>query len=337
MHIFKDTRYNFLRWRWHALIVSWLVIIAGVFVLMTKGIPKGVEFAGGTVVVTEFARPTSVEQVRTALDRNLAGGGQNVIVQAYGDPSRNQVRVRVPSIGGEQGQSLSATKEAVVAALQKSGVGEFKVAGSEIVGPTVGAELTSKGIWATLLSLIGILAYLAFRFQFSFGVGAVVATVHDLLITLAFLAFFRYDMSLTVIAAILTMTGFSTNDTIVIFDRIRENLRTMRRDSMNDVINVSVNQTLGRTVITSGTALLTALALFFFGGEVLHGFAFTMVVGIITGTYSSVFIAAATVSFWRGTAPTRAGAHAPASVAAAETAPQQPTRKNKAQRKARAS
>ncbi len=132
--------------------------------------------------------------------------------------------IRVPTFGAEQGQSLSKTKDEVVSALQKSNIGGFKVAGTEIVGPTVGAELTSKGIWATVLSLIGILIYLAFRFQFSFGVGAVVATIHDLLITLAFLAFFRYDMSLNVIAAILTMTGFSTNDTIVIFDRIRENL-----------------------------------------------------------------------------------------------------------------
>src|SRR4029077_6530338 len=246
-------------------------------------------------------------------------------------PSKNQVRVRVPSIGAEKGQGLSATKDAVVAALQKSGLGEFRVAGSEIVGPTVGAELTSKGIWATALSLVGILAYLAFRFQFSFGVGAVVATIHDLLVTLAFLAFFRYDMSLNVIAAVLTMTGFSTNDTIVIFDRIRENLRGMRRDSMYQIINASVNQTLGRTVITSGTALLTSLALFFFGGEVLHGFAFTMVVGIITGTYSSVFIAAAIVSLWRGNAPARAAASAPAR----GTPPQQPQRKKA--RNARAS
>ena len=337
MHIFKHTHYNFLRWRWHALVVSWVVIIAGVFVLVTKGIPKGVEFAGGTVVITEFDQPTSVQQVREALDRNFPGGGQNVIVQAYGD-SLKQVMVRVPTSGAEAGQSLSKTKDAVVTALQKGNVGVFKIAGTEIVGPTVGAELTSKALWATVLSLVGILAYLAFRFQFSFGVGAVVATIHDLLVTLAFLAFFRYDMSLNVIAAILTMTGFSTNDTIVIFDRIRENLRTMRRDSMFDVINASVNQTLGRTVITSGTALLTSLALFFFGGEVLHGFAFTMVVGIITGTYSSVFIAAAIVSFWRGSAPARAAAHAPAVSAPQQApAPQQPTRKTKAQRKARAS
>jgi preprotein translocase subunit SecF len=219
-------------------------------------------------------------------------------------------------------------------ALTKANIGTFHRQGAEIVSPTVGAELERKGLLATVLSLIGILLYLAFRFQFSFGVGAVVATIHDLLITLAFLAFFQYDMTLNVIAAILTMTGYSTNDTIVIFDRVRENLRSMRRDSLRDVINASVNQTLGRTVITSGTALLTALALFFFGGDVLHGFAFTMVVGIITGTYSSVFIAAAIVSFWRGQAPTRAAAHAPATTA---PAPQQPTRRSKPQRKARAS
>ncbi len=337
MHIFKNTHYNFLRWRWHALVVSWIIIIAGIYVLVTKGIPKGVEFAGGTVVITQFEQQASVQQVREALDKNYPGGGQNVVVQAYGAPSERMVLVRVPSSGAEAGQSLSGTKDTVVAALQKANIGGFRIAGTEIVGPTVGAELTSKGIWATVLSLIGILAYLAFRFQFSFGVGAVVATVHDLLVTLAFLAFFRYDMSLNVIAAILTMTGFSTNDTIVIFDRIRENLRSMRRDSMYDVINASVNQTLGRTVITSGTALLTSLALFFFGGEVLHGFAFTMVVGIITGTYSSVFIAAAIVSFWRGSAPTRAAAQAPKMPAVQPPAPQQPTRKSKPQRNVRAS
>src|SRR4029077_14829841 len=207
---------------------------------------------------------------------------------------------RVPLVGAESGASLSTVQQQIVGSLKQSNVGTFKPVGTEIVGPAVGQELTSKALWATGLSLLGILAYLAFRFQFSFGVGAVIATIHDLLITFAFLAFFRYDMSLNVIAAILTMTGFSTNDTIVIFDRIRENLRGMRRDSLGQIINVSINHTLGRTVITSGTALLTALALFFFGGEVLHGFAFTMVVGIITGTYSSVFIAAAIVRLWRG-------------------------------------
>jgi preprotein translocase subunit SecF len=334
MHIFKDTHFDFLRWRVHAIVLSWVIIIAGVAMFMTKGIPLGIEFAGGTAVIVKFDQPTSVQQVRQALDKSFPGGGQNVIVQTFGDPASQQVMIRVPHVGAEQGTSLSQTKQQIVDALNKGGVGHFEEKGTQIVGPAVGQELRSKALLATVFSLIGILAYLAFRFQFSFGVGAVVATIHDLLITMAFLVFFRYDMSLNVIAAILTMTGFSTNDTIVIFDRIRENLRGMRRDTLHHVINEAINQTLGRTVITSGTALLTALALFFFGGEVLHGFAFTMVVGIITGTYSSIFIAAAIVSFWRGSAPTRAGAHAPATSA---PAPQQPQRKQKPQRKARAS
>src|SRR5262245_9163954 len=343
MHIFKDTNYDFLRWRWHAIALSWVIIIAGAVTFWTKGIPLGVEFAGGTSVILQFDRDTTVQQVREALDKSFPGGELNIV--AYGPPAQHQVMVRVPHAGAESGASLSATRDQVEGALRQANLGNPMVVGTEIVGPAVGEELRSHAFWATTLSLVGILLYLAFRFQFSFGVGAVVATIHDLLITMAFLAFFRYEMSLNVIAAILTMTGFSTNDTIVIFDRIRENLKSMRRDSMHHVINLSVNQTLGRTVITSGTALLTALALFFFGGEVLHGFAFTMVVGIITGTYSSVFIAAATVSFWRGPATTRAvataGAPAVASVPAAAnapaSAPRQPTRRNKPQRKARAS
>jgi preprotein translocase subunit SecF len=334
MHIFKDTNFDFLRWRWQALALSWFIILAGVVTIWTKGIPLGIEFAGGTSIVVKFDQAVSVQQVRAALDKSFPGGAQNLVVQAYGDASQHQAMIRVPHVGAESGMSLSNTKQQVLDALKQGNVGNFTPQATEIVGPAVGQELRTRGLSATVLSLIGILIYLAFRFQFSFGVGAVVATIHDLLITLAF---FRYDMSLNVIAAILTMTGFSTNDTIVIFDRIRENLRGMRRDSMNHIINVSVNQTLGRTVITSGTALLTALALFFFGGEVLHGFAFTMVVGIITGTYSSVFIAAATVSFWRGSAPTRAAAHAPGASMGSAPAPQQPTRRSKPQRKARAS
>jgi preprotein translocase subunit SecF len=333
MHIFKNTHYDFLRWRWHAIAVSWVIIIAGIVTMVTRGIPKGVEFAGGTVIITKFDQPPSIQQMRTALDKSFPGGGENLVVQSYGAPTLHQLMIRVPHVGAEAGASLSAVQEQIVNALKQANLGNFTVVGTEIVGPAVGRELTSRALWAFGLSLIGILAYLAFRFQFSFGVGAVVATIHDLLITFAFLAFFRHDMTLNVIAALLTMTGYSTNDTIVIFDRIRENLRSMRRDSMRDVINAAVNQTLGRTVITGGTALLTSLALFFFGGEVLHGFAFTMVVGIITGTYSSVFIAAAIVSLWRGTAPTRAAAHAPAVVAP----PQQPARRSKPQRKARAS
>ena len=330
MHIFTNLNYNFLRWRWHAVALSWVVIIAGLGLIYTRGLAKGIEFAGGTSVIMQFDQTPSVDTVRTALNQNYAGGGQDAIVQTYGEPSLRQVMVRVPQVGAEQGAALASTAQAVEAAIRKANLSP-KVVGTEIVGPAVGQELTQKGISAFVLSLIGILAYIAFRFEFAFAVGAVVATLHDVLVTFALLAFFRYDITLNVIAAILTVTGYSTNDTIVIFDRVRENMRKMRRDSLSEIINVSINQTLGRTVITAGTALLSALALFLFGGEVLHGFAFTMIVGIITGTYSSVFVAAAIVTFWRRKSESKLSA---ASAAATATPP---ARRSKSQRKARAS
>ena len=334
MHIFTNPNYDFLRWRWHAVALSWLVILAGVLTLASKGLPLGIEFAGGTSVIAQFAQDTPVERVRSALDQTFKGQS---VIQPYGDAAQHQLLIRVPQVGAEAGDSISATKEAVMAGLKQANVGDFTIVGTEIVSPTVGRELTSKGTWATVLSLAGILLYIAFRYQFSFAVGAVVATLHDLLVTLAFLAFFRYDLTLNVIAALLTVTGYSTNDTIVIFDRVRENLRGMRRDSLSHVINHSINQTLGRTVLTAGTTLLSAVALFLFGGEVLRGFAFTMIVGVVTGTYSSIFVAAAIVTFWRGDGPTRAAAHAPAATAQAPGSAQQLTRKAKPQRKVKAS
>ena len=327
MHIFKDTNYNFLRWRWYALGLSWAIVLAGAFVIMTKGIPLGVEFAGGTTVITQFEQPVSIEQVRGAMQK--AFPGIETSVQEYGTPGEHKIMVRVPLVGSESDGSLSRSREQITSALKQASLGNFSIAGSEIVGPIVGEELTRKGVWATVLSMVAILLYIGLRFQISFGVGAIVATVHDLLVTLAFLAFFQYDLTLNVIAAILTITGYSTNDTIVIFDRVRENGRAMRRDGLNEIINRSINQTLGRTLITAGTALMSALALLLFGGEVLRGFAFTMVVGIITGTYSTIFIAAAIVSFWRG-------ARAPHTAAAPVAAVPQPSGKSK-QRKARAS
>jgi preprotein translocase subunit SecF len=300
MQIFHTPKFDFLRWRWHAIALSWLIILAGIAVIKTKGLPLGVEFSGGSIVILQFDQaPPDPSAIRAALERDLPGEGQNSVIQRYGDAAARQLMIRVPSVGAEAGTNLSQSAERVIESVKKAGVGNFTPVGREIVGPAVGADLTRKGILATVLSLIGILLYIAFRFQLSFAVGAVVATVHDILVTLAFLAFFRYDLSLNVIAAILTVTGYSTNDTIVIFDRVRENMRTMRRDTLYNVVNLSVNQTMSRTVITAGTALLSALALFFFGGDVLHGFAFTMIVGIVTGTYSSVFIASAIAIIWQ--------------------------------------
>jgi preprotein translocase subunit SecF len=159
------------------------------------------------------------------------------------------------------------------------------------VSATIGSDLQGKALWATITALGGILAYIAFRFRFSFAVGAVVATFHDILVTLAFLTWFGYDLSLNVVAAILTIAGYSVNDTVVVFDRVRETQRLARKDGLEAVVNRAVNQTLSRTVITAGTTLLAVLALFLFGGDVLRGFAFTMIVGVIAGTYSTVFIA----------------------------------------------
>jgi preprotein translocase subunit SecF len=326
MQIFKTPNIDFLRWRWHAILLSWLVIAAGLVTIWQKGLPLGVEFSGGTIVIVQFdQQPPDSSTIRAALERDLPGEGQNAVIQRYGLEAQHQIMIRVPSVGAESGAGLSQTADRAVNALKKAGLNP-KVNGTEIVGPAVGADLKRKGILATVLSLVGILAYIAFRFKFSFAVGTVVATIHDLFVTLAFLAFFRYDLSLNVIAAILTVTGYSTNDTIVIFDRVRENMRGMRRDSMYDIVNRSVNQTMSRTVITAGTALLSALALFFFGGEVLHGFAFTMIVGIVTGTYSSVFIASAIAIIWQS----RVRGAGAVSKSAPETAPdkaRKPTRR----------
>jgi preprotein translocase subunit SecF len=321
MHIFKNPNFDFVRWKWQAIAVSWVIILAGGFQIWTKGMPKGVEFSGGTIVLVRFQEKPDVDRIRQA----LPGGGANAVVQSYGDPARHEVSIRVHSREVEQGASLSNTAEAVVEALNKNGLGPIAAAshlcasatefnclsGRRIVGPTVGAELQQRGVLATVFALGGILVYIAFRFRFSFAVGAVVATIHDLLITLAFLAFFKYELSLNVIAALLTITGYSMNDTIVIYDRIRENLRSMRRDNLSTIVNAAVNQMLDRTMITGGLTLLSVIALFFFGGEVLKGFAFTMIVGIVTGTYSSVFIAAAIVLIWQGRTPVKVAPAAP--------------------------
>ncbi len=285
----RTTNIDFLRWRWHALALSGVVIVAGLVAMVTRGLPLGIDFSGGTIVVFRFEQPVSEQTVREAL-RGLPG---EKVVQQYGRPGEHQILVRLPGLVTEEGASLERGAKAVVEAMEAAKLGAFEIRSTEIVGPVIGRDLQRKGIYATLTALVGILAYIAVRFRLSFAVGAIAATLHDILVTLSCLTFFGYELSLNVVAALLTITGYSVNDTIVIFDRVRENLRTSRRDALAEIVNRSVNQTLGRTVITAGTTFLAVLALFLFGGEVLHGFAFTMLVGIVTGTYSTVFIAAA--------------------------------------------
>jgi preprotein translocase subunit SecF len=300
MELFRNPNYDFVRWRWHAIALSLLVVFAGVFAMWKNGGPRlGVDFEGGTIVIVRFEQQPPLERVREALNAGMTNGG-DAIVQQYGDPANRDVLIRVRRTGAETAGNLSQEAEAVVAALQKSALGKSTVTGTEIVGPVVGEQLKRRGLMATVLALAGILTYIALRFQLSFAVGAVAATLHDLLVCLAFLQFFEYDLTLNVIAGLLTITGYSVNDTIVVFDRIRENMRAMRRDNLTHIVNVAVNQTLARTVITAGTTLLSVVALYLFGGEVLRGFAFTMLVGIISGTYSTVFIASAIAIMFQG-------------------------------------
>jgi preprotein translocase subunit SecF len=215
-------------------------------------------------------------------------------VQRYGDPGSNEVLIRLPlNPQAEEGFALEQTASAVVDSLQKANLGSYEVRSTEVVGPVIGRDLQRKGIYATVASLLGIMTYIAFRFRLSFGIGAMTASIHDVLITLSVLTLAQYELSLNVIAAILTLVGYGVNDQIVIFDRVRENLRTNRREPMNVLINKSVNQTLPRTIITAGTTAFSLLALYLFGGEVIEPFAFAMLVGIITSTYSTVFIASA--------------------------------------------
>jgi preprotein translocase subunit SecF len=327
MQIFNNPNYNFVRWRWHALALSAIVIVAGLAMIATRGLKLGVEFSGGTIVILKFAQERPIQDVRSALAANLPDGG-SAVVQQYGESGQHMIMVRVPQVGAETAGQLSQAADAVVAAVNKASLGPIGgicsaevtancVEGTEIVGPVVGEQLRRQGTWATVLALAGILAYIALRFQLSFAVGAVVATVHDLLVTLAFLTFFDYDITLNVIAAILTITGYSVNDTIVVFDRVRENMRAMRRDNLEHIVNVAVNQTLGRTIITAGTTVLAVLALYLFGGDVLEGMAFTLLVGIISGTYSTVFIAAAIAIMWQGNKPLK-GQAAPVTTAPAK-------------------
>ena len=303
MQILSSTNFDFVRWRWHAIALSLAVILAGAATIWTKGLPLGVDFAGGSIVIVKFQQETPAERVRSAIASMPNGVGNDAVVQEYGTPSEHMMLIRIAQTAAQSSGNLSQDADAVAAALKAANIGEFEVVGTEIVGPVVGQQLKKQGLLATVFALAGILIYIALRFQVSFAVGAIAATLHDLLICIAFLAFFRYDLTLNVIAGLLTITGYSVNDTIVIFDRVRENLRGMRRDNLTQIVNVAVNQTLSRTIITAGTTLLSVIALYLLGGEVLEGFAFTMLVGIISGTYSTIFIAAAIAIMLQGRKP----------------------------------
>jgi preprotein translocase subunit SecF len=294
MEIIKNPNFDFLGKARYFVALSLFFIVGGIAWMWTQGIHYGVEFSGGTQLILQFQNPPEIDKIRDAVNKVDTGA----VIQTYSDPKANKVLVRVSGEVAETDLDASArrVREAVAQSYAANPITESS---SEIVGPVVGAELRQKAILLTVLGLVFQLIYIAIRFKGGiWGIAASLAALHDVLICVGFLAFFRFEITLNVIAALLTLVGYSVNDTIVIFDRVRENLRQRRKDSLGKIINDSVNQTLTRTLISNGTTFLAVLGLFLFGGEVLRGFGFTMVVGILVGTYSTIYIAAPLVVWW---------------------------------------
>ena len=293
MELFRNATVDWLGKKWYFLGFSLIFSVAGVLsMLFWHGLPQGVDFKGGTMVYVKFPSTPNEDHLRHALD---ASGVKDFRIQRISGPlgqAANEEVIALPqATAGDAAHDAgrSAVLNALTANYHDS---SFDVQQVEIVGPTAGKQLQKQAWLATIYSLIGMLVYLWFRFELIYGVAAVVAVFHDTLITVGAFSLTNQEITLTVIAAILTLIGYSMNDTIVVFDRIRENLAQSRRESLSDVVNRSINQTLTRTVISSGLTFLTVLSLYLFGGEVLHGFSFALVVGILIGTYSSIAVAA---------------------------------------------
>lgn len=298
MRIFENTNYDFLGKRKMFYAISLAIIVIGFTVLfVTKSIPLGIDFSGGTELQIKFEKDVNIGDLREAMDN---AGFAGMELKTMG--SERDVLLRTPM--QEEGQLVSDKIQQGIKAKIKDN--NFEVQRIDKVGPKIGAELRRNALFAVIFSLIAILIYLAFRFQFVFAVGAVIALFHDVLVTIAVIAIFdaifpnlRLEFNQSMLAAFLTLVGFSSNDTVIVFDRIRENIKLFKNEDILHVMNRSINATLSRTIITSGTVFITVLVLFIFGGEVNRSFAFTFAIGIITGTYSSVFVASAIVVDWK--------------------------------------
>ncbi len=298
MRLFENTNYDFLGNRKKFYLISAVIIIIGFAVLLSvKSIPLGIDFSGGTELQIKFEKDVDISELRTAMDESGFAGME---IKSMG--SERDVLLRTPM--QEEGQLVSDRIQAGIKAKMPDNT--FEVLRTDKVGPKIGAELRQNALFAVLFSLIAILIYMSFRFQFIFAAAAVIALFHDVLITIAVIAIadfifpnLRLEFNQSMLAAFLTLVGFSSNDTVIVFDRIRENIKLYKNENVLTVMNRSINATLSRTIITSGLVFLTVLVLFIFGGEVNRSFAFTFGVGIITGTYSSIFVASAIVVDWK--------------------------------------
>jgi preprotein translocase subunit SecF len=287
--LFPDnTSFDFVGKRVVCAIISLALALATVGLLATWGLNYGIDFAGGTLVQIKTERVASISDIRSSLKE---GGMEGLVLQQYGAP--DEILLRVPGAQDTPEGSMNAAHE--LERKLEPLVGKVDLRRVEYVGPQVGQELRLKALYAILFSIVAILIYVAMRFEFRFAVGAVIATVHDVVLTVGMLALLQVEISMPVLAAILTIIGYSLNDTIVVFDRVRENMRRFKKMPYTEILNKSVNEMLNRTVMMSLTVVVVLVALLIWGGEVIHDFSFVMLFGVVVGTYSSIYIAAQTV------------------------------------------
>jgi preprotein translocase SecF subunit len=309
MQLFKTPHINFMKYKYVALAVTFIIVLAGILnITVFHGLKPGVDFGGGTLIRVEFKAPTPVNQVRKALAD--VGLGSSAIQETGKKGYEYQVRTTQFIKGSDAQQEMEAHEklaDKVIEALQGGSPDKLTVISRETVGPQVGKDLRKKATQACIWALIGMLIYIAVRFKLEYGVAAIFTLTQDVLIMSSLYSFTNREINLPIVAAILTIVGYSINDTIVIFDRVRENSKIYRKESLEQIMNIAVNQTLGRTIITSGTVFLTLLALYLFGGEVINDFAFIMLLGTIEGVFSTIFMACPVVIFWQKAFKTKKG------------------------------
>ena len=287
------TNIPFTRYRKIAVILSTAVNLAVLIALFVEGPTLGVDFAGGTLVQVQFQQKVSIPDIRRALETIDLGGS---VIQDFGQEGDNEYLVRLEKTPGELGTLGEQIKKAFS---DQFGAGSFEVRRIESVGPKIGEDLRFRGIMSVIAATVMMGIYIWLRFELRFGLGAVTALIHDVLVTVGALMLANYEFDLTIIAALLTIVGFSVNDTVVICDRIRENMRKIKREKLETIVNTSINETLSRTILTTGTALMVLLALYLLGGAVIRPFAFALLVGFVSGVYSTIFIAAPIILFWQ--------------------------------------
>ncbi len=291
MQFFSEKKiYDFMRMRFAAISLSIVLFFGSIYLLWDRGLQFGIDFSGGTLIQLKYDTAAPIPQIREILEKQ--GSFQNLSVTEFG--SKEEITIRFlgsnDSLGSDIGEHISA--------LLKD-TGKFEVRRADVVGPKVGDELRNKGIMAIIVSLVAILIYIAIRFEWRFALAAIISEIHDVVITLGAISLFKIDVNLDTLAAVLTVLGYSLNDTIIIFDRIREGIKTNKKSELAPIINESVSATLSRTVLTSGLTLATVVILYFFGGEMIQGFSLALIVGIVVGTLSSIFVASPTLLWFK--------------------------------------